>query len=86
LETLAADIQRTLPASLADRVAPELLALKERYTMDREREIHQSLLVQGSPEFPEKRLEARSIEPEGEEPKRIPAGGEEDLGDNVELF
>jgi methyl-accepting chemotaxis protein len=88
LESLVKRITQEDPASLAFEPTRELQELSRRYTMNREREIHQSLMFSALPsgEVIEAAAETASEElwdtpeEEGQEKK------EEDLGDNVDLF
>jgi methyl-accepting chemotaxis protein len=84
LDLLVNEIRARLPEDLQNKQEQDLLELAERYTMDREREIHHSLLApEGQkPAAVTSAQEAEILEPpvEGIQKK------EEDLGDNVELF
>jgi ABC-type transporter Mla subunit MlaD len=92
LESLIHRITQSVPASLEYKPSQEMQELSRRYTMNREREIHQSLMFSALPagEIIEAGAETTSEElwdmpgEEGQENKT--ASGEEDLGDNVDLF
>jgi methyl-accepting chemotaxis protein len=92
LESLVGHITQAVPAVLEYEPSQELKELTQRYTMDREREIHQSLLLSASParilteagvELGAGEILAGTEPPEEGQEKK---DGGEDFGDNVDLF
>jgi methyl-accepting chemotaxis protein len=91
LQSLVGHITQAVPAVLEYEPSQELKDLSQRYTMNREREIHQSLLLSASPApvalhaGAEPALEG-VLETAGESQEKKDGDGGEDFGDNVDLF
>jgi methyl-accepting chemotaxis protein len=84
LESMVNDIRSVFPAIVDFEQSRELLELTERYTMDRERKIHQSLLTIDVAAVTER---SPILMAEQAEKQESPIEGEEEaLGENVELF
>ena len=92
LESLVKRITLAVPAALDYEHSQELKELTQRYTMNREREIHQSLMfsalpagtvIESAAETPSEEL--WDMPGEGGQLNKAESG-EEDLGDNVDLF
>jgi methyl-accepting chemotaxis protein len=84
LEALRADMREYIAEDDLKAAERDLQSLETRYTMDQERIIHESALQTGSPAvvipFPVPKQSA------ADPAAGAPAGGGEELGDNVELF
>jgi hypothetical protein len=88
LEVLRADMREHIPEADLKAADADLQNLEMRYTMDQERKVHETALSAGATAavipFPVTR--ARAAEDTMEATAEAPAGQEEELGDNVELF
>ncbi|MBV5279798.1 MAG: hypothetical protein J0651_00525, partial [Actinobacteria bacterium] len=93
LESMVEKMRALCPALVSDSDRKEMANMTDRYTMEREREIHESIagaavvLFADVQESVPSEIKAQEVFPEPEAQETLPdeeAG--EDLGDNVELF
>lgn len=88
LDALQADVRRYLPAAGISTIDDDLKVFAEQYTMDREREVHRSVVMAATGTAAALGSSGMRETAEHDPADRIPLreGGSEDLGDNVELF
>jgi hypothetical protein len=84
LKNLIADMRSILPAKIIKENRKEMEKLENRYTMDREREIHQSLTESRVAVQPAMIPDVPAAS--GKREVREGTTGADNLGDNVELF
>ena len=88
MEALVQDFRSHMPAGYQDGGIKEFIIAKDRYTMEQERQVHESVI--GSTSLPVNALPFIVVSPEDtpyeKSAEKATGGSQEDLGDNVELF